>query len=232
MVGMERYEMVPCICGKQARVVVCGVGSYISCPSCGAGTYMKPTKKEALMLWEKIKSGAESQKEEIMGTEERNIVYIGVDHIHTHPENPRKELGDLTELAESLKKNGCLQNLTVVPIEGKTGEYYALIGNRRHGAAQMAGLTELPCRIVEGMSQREQLSTMLEENMQRNDLTIYEQAQGFQLMLDLGETEDSIAEKTGFSKTTIRHRLNIAKLDQKELKKKELKKELKRHPRS
>ena len=62
---------------------------------------------------------------------------------------------------------------------------------------------------------------MLEENMQRNDLTIFEQAQGFQMMLDLGETEESIAEKTGFSKTTIRHRLNIAKLDQKELKKKE-----------
>ncbi len=62
---------------------------------------------------------------------------------------------------------------------------------------------------------------MLEENIQRNDLTIYEQAQGFQMMLDLGETEDSIAEKTGFSKTTVKHRLNIAKLDQKELQKKE-----------
>lgn len=153
--------------------------------------------------------------------EEQQIIYLSVDHIHTHPENPRKNLGDLTELAESLKKNGCLQNLTVVPIEDKPGEYYALIGNRRHEAAKLAGLTELPCRIVDGMSQREQLSTMLEENMQRNDLTIYEQAQGFQLMLDLGETEDTIAEKTGFSKTTIRRRLNIAKLNQKELQKKE-----------
>ena len=62
---------------------------------------------------------------------------------------------------------------------------------------------------------------MLEENMQRSDLTIYEQAQGFQLMLDLGDTEEQIAEKTGFSKTTIRRRLNIAKLNQDELKKKE-----------
>ena len=55
--------------------------------------------------------------------------------------------------------------------------------------------------------------------MQRSDLTIYEQAQGFQLMLDLGDTEEQIAEKTGFSKTTIRRRLNIAKLNQDELKK-------------
>ena len=62
---------------------------------------------------------------------------------------------------------------------------------------------------------------MLEENMQRNDLTIWEQANGFQMMLDLGDTEEQVAEKTGFSKTTIRRRLNIAKLDQDELRKKE-----------
>ena len=153
--------------------------------------------------------------------ERKNIVYIGIDHIHTHPENPRKDLGDLTELAESMKKQGCLQNLTVVPVEGQPGEYYALIGNRRHGASKLAGLKELPCRIAEGLSRKEQLSIMLEENMQRNDLTIWEQAQGFQLMLDLGETEDTIAEKTGFSKKTIKHRLNIAKLDSKTLQEKE-----------
>ena len=153
--------------------------------------------------------------------ERRDIVYIGIDHIHTHPENPRKDLGDLTELVESMKKQGCLQNLTVVPLEEQPGEYYALIGNRRHGASKLAGLEELPCRIAEGLSRKEQLSIMLEENMQRSDLTIYEQAQGFQLMLDLGDTEEQIAEKTGFSKTTIRRRLNIAKLNQDELKKKE-----------
>ena len=150
-----------------------------------------------------------------------NVVYIKTEHIHSHPENPRKNLGDLQELAESMKKQGCLQNLTVVPVEGQPGEYYALIGNRRHEASKLAGLEELPCRIAEGLSRKEQLSIMLEENMQRNDLTIWEQAQGFQLMLDLGETEDTIAEKTGFSKKTIKHRLNIAKLDSKTLQEKE-----------
>lgn len=89
--------------------------------------------------------------------ERRDIVYIGIDHIHTHPENPRKDLGDLTELAESMKKQGCLQNLTVVPVEEQPGEYYALIGNRRHGASKLAGLEELPCRIAEGLSRKEQL---------------------------------------------------------------------------
>lgn len=150
-----------------------------------------------------------------------DIVYINAEHIRPHPENPRKDLGDLSELTESLRKNGVLQNLTVVPVEGEPGEYMTLIGHRRYAAGIQAEVTEFPCQIKEGLSRREQVSIMLEENMQRNDLTILEQAQGFQLMLDLGETEDSIAEKTGFSKSTVRHRLNIAKLDQKELKKKE-----------
>lgn len=132
--------------------------------------------------------------------EAKEIVNIGLEHIHPHPDNPRKDLGDLTELAESIKKNGILQNLTVIPKEGEPGECIAIIGHRRSAAAKLAGITEAPCRIVEGMTHKEQVSTMLEENMQRGDLTIWEQAQGFQMMLDLGETEDTIAEKTGFSK--------------------------------
>jgi len=153
--------------------------------------------------------------------ENKEIINIGIRQIHPHPNNPRKDLGDLSELAESIKKNGVMQNLTVIPMEDQPGEYMTIIGHRRCAAAELAGITELPCRIIEGMSQKEQVSTMLEENMQRDDLTIFEQAQGFQLMLDLGETEETIAQKTGFSKTTIRRRLNIAKLDQKELQKKE-----------
>lgn len=153
--------------------------------------------------------------------ERKEIVNISVEKIYPHPENPRKDLGDLSELADSIKKKGVLQNLTIIPIEEMPGEYTVIIGHRRHAASRIAGLLEVPCIIAEGMSKKEQLSTMLEENMQRNDLTIWEQANGFQMMLDLGDTEAHIAEKTGFSKTTIRHRLNIAKLNQKELKKKE-----------
>lgn len=151
----------------------------------------------------------------------KGIVLLSVEHIHPHPDNPRKDLGDLSELAESIKKKGILQNLTVVPIEGQPGEYMAVIGHRRRAAAELAGIKALPCIIDEIMSHKDQVSTMMEENIQRNDLTIIEEAQGFQLMLDLGDTEESLAEKTGFSRTTIRHRLNIAKLDQKVLKKKE-----------
>lgn len=152
---------------------------------------------------------------------EKQIIYIEASHIRPHPENPRKDLGDLSELVESVKKNGVLQNLTVIPVEGEPGEYMTLIGHRRYAAGIQAGVEKFPCQIAEDLTPGEQVSIMLEENMQRNDLTIWEQANGFQMMLDLGGTEDSIAEKTGFSKTTVRHRLNIAKLNQKVLREKE-----------
>lgn len=168
--------------------------------------------------------------------ERENIVSIRVDRLYPHPDNPRKHLGDLTEMVESVRKNGIMQNLTVIPISALNAEpdkqpeaesisllsdFHVLIGHRRLAAAKEAGLTEVPCRIISKISMKEQVSIMLEENMQRNDLTIYEQAQGFQMMLDLGETADTIAEKTGFSKATIYHRLNLAKLDGAKLKEKE-----------
>ena len=155
---------------------------------------------------------------------ESGLVYLSVDSIFPHQDNPRKELGDLTELAESIKAKGIMQNLTVVPFKSKVnpkfngaGRYTVIIGHRRLAAAKLAGLSEVPCVIVE-MSEREQLATMLLENMQRVDLTAYEQAKGFQLMIDFGDTVDGIAEKTGFSKKTVKHRLEMAKLNEKTLK--------------
>ena len=175
--------------------------------------------------------------------------------IYEHPDNPRKNLGDLTELTESIRKKGIMQNMTVVPGHWMSAEekratenellkmipegeeytklrheyeagysskgYTLLIGHRRFAAGKAAGVEVFPCRVATGLTQLDQVGIMLEENMQRNDLTIMEQANGFQMMLDLGDTPELIAEKTGFSKTTVYHRLNIAKLDQKELKKKE-----------
>lgn len=156
-----------------------------------------------------------------------DIILIPAEQLHSHPDNPRKELGELTELSESIKKKGVMQNLSVIPghwDEKKNWhekDYTILIGHRRFSAGKLAGVTEFPCRIISDMDQKEQIGTMLEENMQRNDLTIWEQANGFQMMFDLGDSAEQIAEKTGFSQTTIRRRLNIAKLDSKVLQKKE-----------
>ena len=138
------------------------------------------------------------------------IKQISIEFIDPHPENPRKNLGNLTELAESIKANGIMQNLTVVPKDD--GRYMAVIGHRRLAAAKLAGLETVPCAVVD-MDRKTQLSTMLLENMQRSELSYIEQADGFQLMLDLGETVESISEMSGFSKDTVKHRLEIAKLD-------------------
>lgn len=174
------------------------------------------------------------------------IQLIPIEQLEHHPENPRFDLGDLTELTASIKANGILQNLTVVlePGHSMTPEewsklsdeysrkpteelrqlmnskkipdrYLVVIGNRRLEAAKAAGLTELPCSIRD-MDHNEQIATMLQENMQRSDLTVYEQAKGIQMMMNLGFTKDQISEKTGFSKTTIERRLAVASLPDKE----------------
>ena len=140
------------------------------------------------------------------------IEMIPICKLKHHPENPRKDMGDLSELTESIRKNGVMQNLTVVPSEFEKDKYLVVIGNRRMEAAKAAGLTELPC-VVSFMNHRTQIATMLEENMQRADLTVYEQAQGFQMMMDLGFKQEEISEKTGFSETTVRRRLKMAELD-------------------
>ena len=160
-----------------------------------------------------------------MSTERNQVVLIQTDELHPHPDNPRKDLGDLTELADSIKANGVLQNLTVVPrivtgnLLGNTWQdgYTVVIGHRRLAAAKLAGLKELPC-IVSDMGLRDQVRTMLMENIQRADLTLYEQAQGFQMMMDMGDTVEDIARKSGFSQSTVRRRVKLLALDQEKLK--------------
>lgn len=167
-------------------------------------------------------------EDEPMGEGEKKIVYLPIGELFPHPDNPRKDLGDLTELSESIKARGVLQNLLVV--EGhyvadgsarhrlEEGGYTVIIGHKRRAAAEMAELSHLPC-VIDEMSYQEQLETMLIENVQRSDLTAYEQAKGFQLIMDLGGSVAGIAQKTGFSETTVRRRLEMAKLDGKVMKK-------------
>ena len=148
-----------------------------------------------------------------------DIVMLPINQLHPHPENPRKDIGDVTELSESIKVNGVLQNLTVVPGHYKGSafcdcEYTVIIGHRRLAASKKAGLAELPCIIAE-MSQEEQVATMLTENMQRENLTIYEQAKAFQqLSIDFGKSVSEISEMSGFSETTVRRRTKLASLNE------------------
>lgn len=167
--------------------------------------------------------------------EEHNIVYLNTKCLYQHPLNPRRELGSLMELAASIRANGVMQNLTVVPVaesgvdENETPAYngsercfYVLIGNRRLAAAKLEGTEQVPCVIRTGLSLKDQVAIMLTENMQRSDLTVYEQAKGIQqMMMDFGETVEGIARKTGLSRTTVERRKRLADLPEKEFKKAE-----------
>lgn len=149
---------------------------------------------------------------------------IKVEQISSHPDNPRKDLGDLSELVESIREHGILQNITVIPracldtpkeeqTEGnEQGEFVALLGHRRLAAYRIAkgASGTIRCNVFWELSRAEQIGLMMEENAQRNDLTIPEQVESFQLMLDLGETVESISQKTGFSKSTIYKRVKNA----------------------
>ena len=94
--------------------------------------------------------------------EDSILTTLHISDISPHPDNPRKDLGDLEELSESIAKNGIMQNLTVVPVdEDNPDKYICLIGHRRLAAARKAGVYEVPARIVFGLTHKDQVGIML-----------------------------------------------------------------------
>lgn len=145
------------------------------------------------------------------------LKYIDIEKIYPNIDNPRQELGDLTELIDSVKENGVMQNLTVFQ---KGDKFIILMGHRRYAAAKAAGIKRLYCTLIEEPSKEEQLHIMLMENIQRNDLTLLEEARAFhQLYFDFGEAVGEIATKTGLGETTVRRRIKIGELDPNAIKK-------------
>ena len=145
------------------------------------------------------------------------IENLQVDDLHANPNNPRKQVGDVDELASSIRSQGIKQPLLVTPT-GETDifghkQYRVVIGHRRLAAARQAGLSTVPA-IVEEMDARREREIMLVENTQRSDLTPIEEADGYQGLLDLGVRVKEMAEKTGRSDRFVRRRLKIARIPQ------------------
>lgn len=145
------------------------------------------------------------------------IENLQVDDLHANPHNPRKQIGDVEELASSIRSQGIKQPLLVTP-NGETDidghkQYRVVIGHRRLAAARQAGLSTVPA-IVEEMDARREREIMLVENTQRSDLTPVEEADGYQGLLDLGVRVKEMAEKTGRSDRFVRRRLKIARIPQ------------------
>lgn len=142
----------------------------------------------------------------------QSVTFIGMmiptERIETNREQPRSNLGDLTELAASIRARGVLEPLLVRPIEGSKS-YQLIAGERRFHAAVEAGLEEVPC-VEMAVSDQEALELALVENLQRRDLSPFEEADGYRTLVDkYGYTHDQVATAIGKSRTTVTETLKL-----------------------
>jgi ParB family chromosome partitioning protein len=136
---------------------------------------------------------------------------IPVDKLDPNPEQPRTEFGDLTDLTASIAEKGVLEPLLVKP-NRLTGRWMIIAGERRWRSAQRAGLKEVPCVEME-VDEGTVAEIALIENMQRKDLTVWEEADGLLSLCErFGYTHDDVARKVGKSRTTVSEALAIAKI--------------------
>jgi ParB family chromosome partitioning protein len=136
---------------------------------------------------------------------------IGLDQIDPNPDQPRVEIGDLAELTASIKEKGVLEPLLVKPSR-LSGRWMIIAGERRWRAAREAGLRDVPC-IEMDVDDRAVAEIALIENMQRKDLTPWEEADGLRALSErFGYTHDEVARKVGKSRSTITEALSIAGL--------------------
>ena len=135
---------------------------------------------------------------------------IPISSIFPNPDQPRTEFGDLTDLTESIREKGVLEPLLVKP--NPDGTYMIIAGERRWRSSQLAGLSELPC-IELDIDEKEVAEIALIENLQRKDLTVWEEADGLAALGEkFGYTHDQIAQKISKSRSTVTEFLAIAGL--------------------
>ena len=136
------------------------------------------------------------------------IKLINTSLIDPHPDNPRKNIGDVTDLADSIRANGLLSPLSVVPNGARDR---VIAGHRRLQACKQAGTGAVPCFVLD-LDPLQQLEAMVTENCQREQLTVLEEADAIQGMLDLGATTADVAHRLGRSADYVRDRRSAASI--------------------
>jgi ParB family chromosome partitioning protein len=132
---------------------------------------------------------------------------IPIEDIEPNPDQPRQALGDLSELTASVREKGILEPLLVRKVGGR---FEIIAGERRYRAAIEAGLGELPC-IIRETSDSEMMELALVENLQRKDLTPFEEADGLRVLAErYAYTHEAMAEKVGRSRSSITETLSLA----------------------
>lgn len=144
--------------------------------------------------------------------EERRVLYLPVGEIRPNPAQPRRtfEAGPLGELADSIRRHGVLQPLTV----RRRGEGWELVaGERRLRAARLAGLETVPC-IEAAVDGRESALLALVENLQRQDLHYLEEAEAIAAYIRAsGCTQEEAAAALGRSPSALANKLRLLRLD-------------------
>jgi ParB family chromosome partitioning protein len=134
---------------------------------------------------------------------------ISIELLDPNPDQPRVEIGDLSELILSIKERGVLEPLLVTPSALK-GRWMIVAGERRWRAARAAGLREVPCIELE-VDEQGVAEIALIENMQRKDLTPWEEADGLAALCHrYGYTHEEVARKVGKSRSTVTEALALA----------------------
>ena len=125
---------------------------------------------------------------------------------------PRKHFDQekLEELAESIRQHGIIQPLTVRKLS--SGYYQIIAGERRWRAARLAGLTEIPAVIIEA-DDRKAMELAMIENLQREDLSPMEEAEGYKMLVeDYGLTQEQAAQRVGKSRSPVANALRLLAL--------------------
>ena len=140
----------------------------------------------------------------------RRVLYLSTDALRPNPHQPRRDFDEnsLRELSESIRRYGILQPLTV----RSTAEGYELIaGERRLRAAELAGITDIPC-IIMSMDDRESGMAAMVENLQRQDLDFIEEAMGISRLLeDWNMSQEQAARLLGKSQSAVANKLRLLK---------------------
>lgn len=139
---------------------------------------------------------------------------VPLEHLHPNPNQPRQLFNDepIRQLAQSIRENGLLQPILVRPHPVESGQYEIIAGERRWRAAQKAQLHEVPV-VIRELSDVKSLEIALLENIQREDLTPIEEAEGFQrLMAEFAYTQENLARALGKSRSYIANALRLLTL--------------------
>lgn len=141
----------------------------------------------------------------------REFKQIPIELIKSPVKPSREVFEDIGVLAETVKRHGLLQPILVKQLAGKYG-FEVVVGERRLRACRKAGLAQVPCIVVDGVTEDQILAIQLVENIQRSDLKIFEQVRLVEMLKDhYGLPNDEIAIKTGLSASTVQNYLTLAK---------------------